>query len=129
VLDRIAALRADGRRPLMVGDGINDAGALALAHAAAAAPGAQDLAQGAADIVLRGEALMALPEAIQAARRAQGLARQNIGFSLAYNLVAVPAAVAGLVTPLGAAAVMASSSIAVIFNALRAERLSRPWTR
>ena len=126
---RIAALRAAGRRPLMVGDGINDAGALALAHAAAAAPGAQDLAQGAADIVLRGEALMALPEAIQAARRAQVLARQNIGFSLAYNLVAVPAAVAGLVTPLGAAAVMASSSIAVILNALRAERLSRPWTR
>ena len=126
---RIAALRAAGRRPLMVGDGINDAGALALAHAAAAAPGAQDLAQGAADIVLRGEALMALPEAIQAARRAQRLARQNIGFSLAYNLVAVPAAVAGLVTPLGAAAVMASSSIAVILNALRAERLSRPWTR
>ncbi|MDN3563977.1 heavy metal translocating P-type ATPase [Paeniroseomonas aquatica] len=126
---RIAALRAAGRRPLMVGDGINDAGALALAEAAAAAPGAQDLAQGAADLVLRGEALMALPEAIQAARRAQRLAQQNIGFSLAYNLLAVPAAVAGLVTPLGAAAVMASSSLVVILNALRAERLPRRWTR
>jgi Cu2+-exporting ATPase len=53
------------------------------------------------------------------------LARQNIAFSLAYNLVAVPAAVAGLVTPLGAAAVMASSSLAVILNALRAERPGR----
>ncbi|MFC7691209.1 hypothetical protein ACFQY5_18180 [Paeniroseomonas aquatica] len=72
---------------------------------------------------------MALPEAIQAARRAQRLAQQNIGFSLAYNLLAVPAAVAGLVTPLGAAAVMASSSLVVILNALRAERLPRRWTR
>ena len=125
---RIAELRAAGRHPLMVGDGINDAGALALAHAAVAAPGAQDLAQLAADLALRGEALLALPEAIRAARRAQTLARQNIAFSLAYNLVAVPAAVAGLVTPLGAAAVMASSSIAVILNALRAERPGR-WMR
>ncbi len=125
---RIAELRASGRHPLMVGDGINDAGALALAHAAVAAPGAQDLAQGAADLALRGEALLALPEAICAARRAQALAGQNIAFSLAYNLVAVPAAVAGLVTPLGAAAVMASSSLAVILNALRAERPGR-WTR
>jgi Cu2+-exporting ATPase len=128
-LARIEALRAAGRRPLMVGDGINDAGALALAHAAAAAPGAQDLAQGAADIVLRTEALLALPDAIRAARAAQALARQNIRFSLGYNLVAVPAAVLGLLTPLGAAAVMASSSIAVILNALRAERAGRAWIR
>ncbi|MBL6457517.1 heavy metal translocating P-type ATPase [Belnapia sp. T6] len=127
-LSRIADLREAGHRPLMVGDGINDAGALALAYAAVAAPGAQDLAQGAADLVLRTEALLALPGAIHAARRAQALARQNIAFSLAYNLVAVPAAVAGLVTPLGAAAVMASSSIAVILNALRAERPA-PWMR
>ncbi|WP_431285900.1 heavy metal translocating P-type ATPase [Humitalea sp. 24SJ18S-53] len=135
---RIAALRDAGHRALMVGDGINDAGALALAHAAAAAPGAQDLAQGAADIVLRGDALMALPAAIRAARRAQSLARQNIGFSLAYNLVAVPTAVLGLLTPVGAAAVMASSSILVILNALRAEGAGHmqraedagaPWTR
>ncbi|MBL6076600.1 heavy metal translocating P-type ATPase [Belnapia sp. T18] len=122
---RIAELRVAGRHPLMVGDGINDAGALALAHAAVAAPEAQDLAQVAADLALRGEALLALPEAVRAARRAQALAQQNIAFSLAYNLVAVPAAVAGLVTPLGAAAVMASSSLAVILNALRAERPGR----
>ncbi len=127
-LAHVAELRLAGQRPLMVGDGINDAGALALAHAAVAAPGAQDIAQGAADLALRGEALMALPEAIHAARRAQRLAKQNIAFSLAYNLVAVPAAVAGLVTPLGAAAVMASSSLIVILNALRAERPAR-WTR
>ncbi|PZW43052.1 Cu2+-exporting ATPase [Humitalea rosea] len=126
---RIAALRAAGRRPLMVGDGINDAGALGLAYAAVAAPGAQDLAQGAADLVLRTEALMALPEAIRAARRAQALARQNIAMSLVYNVIAVPAAVLGMLTPLVAAAVMASSSLAVILNALRAERMGAAWTR
>jgi Cu2+-exporting ATPase len=80
--------------------------------------------------VLQGEAgLAALPAAIATARRAQRLARQNIGFSLAYNLVAVPCAVMGLATPLIAALVMASSSLAVTLNALRAEREAKPrWT-
>ena len=117
---RIEALRAEGRRTLMVGDGINDAAALALAHVSAAPATGTDVAQAASDIVLRGEGLSALPLAIRVARRAQQLARQNIGFSLAYNVVAVPMAVLGLVTPLIAAVVMASSSIIVILNALRA---------
>jgi len=117
---RIEALRAEGRRTLMVGDGINDAAALALAHVSAAPATGTDVAQAASDIVLRGEGLSALPLAIRVARRAQQLARQNVGFSLAYNVVAVPMAVLGLVTPLIAAVVMASSSIIVILNALRA---------
>nr|WP_282571945.1 heavy metal translocating P-type ATPase [Roseomonas acroporae] len=117
---RIAALVALGRRPLMVGDGVNDAAALALAHVSVAPDGATDLAQTAADIVLRGGRLAALPGAIALARRARRLARQNLGFSLVYNLVAVPVAVAGLATPPIAAAVMASSSLIVILNALRA---------
>lgn len=120
---RIEALRAEGRRPLMVGDGINDAAALALAHVSACPEAGTDLAQTASDLVLRGEApLAALPAAIATARRAQRLAKQNIGFSLVYNLVAVPLAIAGLVTPLIAALVMASSSLVVILNALRAEK-------
>jgi Cu2+-exporting ATPase len=119
----VAALRAAGRRPLMVGDGINDAAALAGAHVSASPAHGTDIAQAASDLVLQGEApLAALPGAIVAARRAQRLARQNIGFSLAYNLVAVPCAIAGLATPLIAAAVMATSSLAVTLNALRAER-------
>jgi Cu2+-exporting ATPase len=119
----VAALRAAGRRPLMVGDGINDATALAGAHVSASPAHGTDIAQAASDLVLQGEApLAALPGAIVAARRAQRLARQNIGFSLAYNLVAVPCAIAGLATPLIAAAVMATSSLAVTLNALRAER-------
>ncbi len=117
---RIAALKAQGRRPLMVGDGINDAVALAAAHVSASPAGATDLAQTAADLVLQREGLGAIPAAVRIARRAQAIARQNIGFSLAYNMVAVPVAVAGLVTPLVAAVVMASSSLIVVLNALRA---------
>jgi Cu2+-exporting ATPase len=117
---RIQALVEGGRRPLMVGDGINDAAALSLAHVSASPASGTDLAQASSDIVLRAEGLSALPHAVRVARRAQRLARQNIVFSLVYNLVAVPAAVLGLVTPLIAALVMASSSIIVILNALRA---------
>ncbi|MBI0537505.1 heavy metal translocating P-type ATPase [Roseomonas sp. KE2513] len=119
---RIEALRAAGRRPLMLGDGINDAAALALAHASATPAGGTDLAQAAADLVLRAEGLSALPAAVRTARRAQRAARQNIAFSLAYNIVAVPMAVLGFVTPLIASLVMASSSLAVILNALRVGR-------
>ena len=82
----IESLKAAGRKPLMVGDGINDAAALAAAHVAASPAGATDLAQTTADIVLQREGLAVLPEAIRIARRAQILARQNIGFSLAYNM-------------------------------------------
>ena len=118
----IGSLKAAGRKPLMVGDGINDAAALAAAHVAASPAGATDLAQTAADIVLQREGLALLPDAIRLARRAQILVRQNIGFSLAYNVIALPAAIAGLVNPLIAALVMASSSLIVIGNALRAGR-------
>jgi Cu2+-exporting ATPase len=124
---RIEALRAGGRQSLMVGDGINDAAALALAHVSACPGDGTDLAQTAADLVLRAEGLGALPGAIRVARRAQRLARQNIGFSLAYNLVAVPLAVSGVVTPLIAALIMSSSSLIVIGNALRAGK-DTAWT-
>jgi Cu2+-exporting ATPase len=117
---RIEALRAAGRHPLMVGDGINDAAALSLAHVSVSPGSGTDLAQAASDVVLRGEGLTALPAAVRVARKAQALAKQNIAFSLVYNLVAVPMAVFGFVTPLIASLVMASSSIIVILNALRA---------
>ncbi|MGG5809199.1 heavy metal translocating P-type ATPase [Falsiroseomonas sp. CW058] len=117
---RIETLREAGARPLMVGDGINDTAALALAHVSVSPANGTDVAQAASDIVLRGEGLSALPAAIRVARRAQRLALQNIAFSLAYNVVAVPMAVLGFVTPLIASVVMASSSIIVILNALRA---------
>jgi Cu2+-exporting ATPase len=122
---RIAALRGAGCHPLMVGDGINDAAALALAHVSACPGEGAGAAQLASDLVLCGAQLMALPEAIATARRAQRLMRQNIAFSLTYNALAVPLAVTGLVTPLIAALVMASSSLLVIANALRAGQVRR----
>jgi Cu2+-exporting ATPase len=98
-----------------------------LAHASATPPGATDLAQTNADLVLRGSGLGQLAPAIRLARRSQLLSRQNIAASLAYNLVAVPLAVLGLVTPLLAATVMATSSLGVILNALRAGNDSPGW--
>ncbi|MCC7281829.1 MAG: cadmium-translocating P-type ATPase, partial [Acetobacteraceae bacterium] len=119
---RVEALQRQGRRVLMVGDGINDAPALALAQASAAPESGTDLARTTADVVLRQGGLAGLAETISLARRAQRLVWQNIVFSLTYNVLAVPLAVAGLVTPLIAAIVMASSSLAVTLNALRAGR-------
>jgi P-type Cu2+ transporter len=119
---RIADLTAQGHRVLMVGDGLNDAAALAAAHVSAAPAEGSDLAQTASDLVLRAHGPALLPGAIATARRARRIARQNIAFSLAYNAIAVPAAVLGLATPLIAALVMASSSLIVTLNALRAGR-------
>ncbi len=109
----------DGWKVLMVGDGLNDAGALALAHASMAPGEASDASQNAADLVFVKEALTIVPEAILCARRARRRALENFAFSALYNLAAVPAAMAGWVTPLFAALAMSGSSIVVMLNAGR----------
>ena len=116
---RMQKLRADGRKVLMVGDGINDAAAMALAHVSIAPGTAADVSQLASDIVLRGASLMPLVEAVDVARKAHRLVLQNFAMAALYNLTAIPLAASGLVTPLIAAATMAGSSLLVTLNALR----------
>ena len=120
--DHLEALRTAGHRTLMVGDGLNDAAALSLAHASIAMASAVQASQAAADMVLQGSALHPVAEAIAVARAARRLVFQNFMFSAAYNLVAVPLAALGMVTPLIAAVAMSGSSLVVMLNALRLSR-------
>jgi Cu2+-exporting ATPase len=117
---RLAELKAGGRHPLMIGDGLNDAPALAEAHASIAPISATHLTQARADLLMMGEQLSPAVDAVRAARHARRLMLQNLWFSAAYNVVAIPIAVLGHATPLVAALAMSGSSLVVMLNALRA---------
>lgn len=118
-LEALEALKKEGRKVLMAGDGLNDAPVLAGADVSVSPSTAADIAQNAADIVFTGEKLAALTVAVDAARLSQKLVKQNFVMAVLYNIVAIPLAMAGFVTPLVAAVAMSGSSLAVILNAFR----------
>ena len=116
---RINGLTAQGHRVLMIGDGLNDTAALTAAYVSIAPASGLDAARAASDIVLLGQSLAPVAEAVRIARIATRRMRQNFAISIAYNIIAVPFALLGLATPLMAALAMSASSITVSLNAMR----------
>jgi Cu2+-exporting ATPase len=118
-LATVRALQSQGAVVCMVGDGVNDAATLAQADVSLAMGEGADLAHAAADCVLLSGRLSAVTDAVTLARLTRTIVRQNLAWALLYNLVAIPLAAFGWVTPLAAGAGMALSSLAVATNALR----------
>jgi Cu2+-exporting ATPase len=125
--DYVARLQAAGRVVAMLGDGLNDAPVLARADASIAMGAGADAAKLQADVVLTGDRLGALQDVLALSRGAMRLVRQNLGWALAYNVLALPAAAFGLIGPWEAALGMAASSFIVVLNALRPLDGKRTW--
>jgi Cu2+-exporting ATPase len=122
---RIEYFKRRGFKVMMVGDGLNDAPSLAAAHVSMSPISAAHLSQATADLVFLGRPLAPVVAAIDYSRKALHLMRQNLWLAIGYNLLAVPIAISGVVTPLIAAASMSGSSVLVMLNALRARRSGR----
>ena len=119
----LEGLRREGETVLMVGDGINDAPALSVADVGCAIAGGTDIALETSDLVLARPDLDRLPVAHRIARRTMAVIRQNLCWAFVYNLVGIPLAMTGRLTPIYAAAAMALSSLCVVLNSLRLSRV------
>ena len=124
-LKRITRLRQQGERVFMIGDGVNDAGAMAAASVGIAVHGGAEAALGAADIFTTRSGLSAVVDAAIGARRALAAIRRGIVISLGYNVVGIALAASGILSPLLAAIMMPLSSISVVTLALRARTFER----